>query len=270
MIILTITERESNARRPPHPDPDPGVVLREQAGVHPWVVPLPPTQLRGAPHAVAVDAAELLQAGQDRAVRGGVRRVRGTPTASPRSRSGPGGRRPAPSPPYPPCDAPTAAWPPGARPLLAASQSGNSVDRNVSHCLLPSCSQLVYMLNAPPAGAATEIPLPASVFIALPAVTQLLTSGRGVERVQQNHHVRTTGQEGHRDVPAHRRRRHHQRLVARGAGRAAVDRAPRSRSSARRRTVAVSASTDLFIMTSLVARPSTQRPPQIAPVPQGS
>ena len=33
------------------------------------------------------------------------------------------------------------------------------------------------MLYAPPAGAATEIPLPASVFIALPAVTQLLTSG---------------------------------------------------------------------------------------------
>ena len=61
--------------------------------------------------------------------------------------------------------------------MLAASQSGNSLERNVSHCLPPSCSQLVYMLKAPPAGAATEIPLPASVFIALPAVTQLLTSG---------------------------------------------------------------------------------------------
>lgn len=47
----------------------------------------------------------------------------------------------------------------------------------MSHCLLPSCSQLVYMLNAPPAGATTEMPLPANVFIALPAVTQLLTSG---------------------------------------------------------------------------------------------
>src|SRR3984957_6550360 len=78
---------------------------------------------------------------------------------------------------YPPWEAPTAPWPPGARPLLAASQSGSSVDRNVSHCLLPSRSQLVYMLKAPPAGAATEIPLPANVFIALPAVTQLLTSG---------------------------------------------------------------------------------------------
>src|ERR1700744_847911 len=78
---------------------------------------------------------------------------------------------------YPPCDAPTTPWPPGARPLLAASQSGNSLDRKVSHCLLPSCSQLVYMLKAPPAGAATEMPLPASVFIAFPAVTQLLTSG---------------------------------------------------------------------------------------------
>src|SRR5271167_3135446 len=78
---------------------------------------------------------------------------------------------------YPPWEAPTTPWPPGARPLLAASQSGSSLDRKVSHCLLPSCSQLVYMLYAPPAGAATEIPLPASVFIALPAVTQLLTSG---------------------------------------------------------------------------------------------
>src|SRR5271165_79838 len=78
---------------------------------------------------------------------------------------------------YPPWAAPTTAWPPGARPRLAASQSGSSLDRKVSHCLLPSCSQLVYMLYAPPAGAATEIPLPARVFIALPAVTQLLTSG---------------------------------------------------------------------------------------------
>ena len=65
--------------------------------------------------------------------------------------------------------------------MLAASQSGSSVDRNVSHCLLPSRSQLVYMLKAPPAGAATEIPLPANVFIALPAVTQLLTSGAALK-----------------------------------------------------------------------------------------
>src|SRR3984957_17998025 len=78
---------------------------------------------------------------------------------------------------YPPWEAPTTPWPPGARPLLADSQLGSSWDRKVSHCLLPSCSQLVYMLNAPPAGATTEIPLPARVFIALPAVTQLLTSG---------------------------------------------------------------------------------------------
>src|ERR1700729_3329641 len=82
---------------------------------------------------------------------------------------------------YPPWEAPTAPWPPGARPLLAASQSGSSLDRNVSHCLLPSRSQLVYMLKAPPAGAATEIPLPANVFIALPAVTQLLTSGAALK-----------------------------------------------------------------------------------------
>src|SRR5262249_2876922 len=68
-------------------------------------------------------------------------------------------------------------WPPGARPLLAAIQSGSSSARKVSHCRLPSCSQLVYMLQAPLAGAATEMPLPASVFIAPPAVTQLLTSG---------------------------------------------------------------------------------------------
>src|SRR3954471_22290456 len=66
--------------------------------------------------------------------------------------------------------------PPGARPLLAASQSGSSSARKVSHCLLPSCSQLVYMLHAPPAGTATETPLPASVLNA-PAPTQLLTSG---------------------------------------------------------------------------------------------
>lgn len=65
----------------------------------------------------------------------------------------------------------------GAKPRLAASQSGSSADKKVSHCLPPSCSQLVYMLYAPPAGATTEIPLPANVFIALPAVTQLLTSG---------------------------------------------------------------------------------------------
>src|ERR1700736_50413 len=76
-----------------------------------------------------------------------------------------------------PCAAPTMPWPLGASPLLAASQSGSSLARKVSHCLLPSCSQSVYMLQAPPAGAATEMPLPASVFIALPAVTQLLTSG---------------------------------------------------------------------------------------------
>ena len=67
--------------------------------------------------------------------------------------------------------------PPGARPLLAASQFGSSSARKVSHCLEPSCSQLVYMLHAPPAGATTEMPLPARVLIALPAVTQLLTSG---------------------------------------------------------------------------------------------
>src|SRR6478736_3355066 len=68
-------------------------------------------------------------------------------------------------------------WPLGASPLLAAIQSGSSSARKVSHCRPPSCSQLVYMLHAPPAGAATEMPLPARVFIALPAVTQLLTSG---------------------------------------------------------------------------------------------
>lgn len=67
------------------------------------------------------------------------------------------------------------------QPLLAASQSGSSLDRKVSHCLLPSCSQLVYMLHAPPAGATTEMPLPPRVFIALPAVTQLLTSGAALK-----------------------------------------------------------------------------------------
>src|SRR5829696_6435595 len=78
--------------------------------------------------------------------------------------------------PVPPCAAPTMPWPPGARPLLAASQAGSSSARKVSHCLLPSCSQLVYMLHAPPAGAATETPFPASVLNA-PEPTQLLTSG---------------------------------------------------------------------------------------------
>src|SRR6185312_6649420 len=39
------------------------------------VMPLPPTQLRGTPHAIAVDAAELLQACKDRASEGGFRRV---------------------------------------------------------------------------------------------------------------------------------------------------------------------------------------------------
>src|SRR6516165_1777987 len=39
-----------------------------------------------------------------------------------------------------------AAWQQGARPLLADSQLGSSLDRKVSHCLLPSFSQLVYML----------------------------------------------------------------------------------------------------------------------------
>lgn len=77
----------------------------------------------------------------------------------------------------PPCETPTYPCPPGAKPLLAASQSGSSRDRNVAHCLLPSDSQSVYMLHALPAGAATEMPLPASVLIALPDVTQLLISG---------------------------------------------------------------------------------------------
>src|ERR1700751_645563 len=48
--------------------PDSRVVLRQQCGVHVGVVPLPPTQLRGAPHPVAVDAAKLPHAGQERAV----------------------------------------------------------------------------------------------------------------------------------------------------------------------------------------------------------
>src|SRR6201992_4070471 len=82
---------------------------------------------------------------------------------------------------YPPCEAPATPCPPGARPLLAASQSGSSCERKVSHCLLPSRSQLVYMLNAPPAGAATETPLPARVLKALPAVAQLLTSGAALK-----------------------------------------------------------------------------------------
>src|SRR5664279_5673496 len=59
----------------------------------------------------------------------------------------------------PPCAAPTMPCPPGARPLLTVSQSGSSLDRKVSHWRLPSCSQSVYMLHAPPAGATTEIPL---------------------------------------------------------------------------------------------------------------
>src|SRR5262249_17307329 len=37
-----------------------------------------------------------------------------------------------------------------------------------------------------PAGATTEIPLPASVFIALPAVTQLLTSGAALNASSRN------------------------------------------------------------------------------------
>ena len=101
----------------------------------------------------------------------------GSPTSSPHNGTGRDGTSASVSAAVPPWDAPTMACPPGARPLLAASQSGSSAARNVSHCLLPSCSQFVYRLNAPPAGATTDMPLPASVFIALPAVTQLLTSG---------------------------------------------------------------------------------------------
>src|SRR4029079_18196788 len=76
----------------------------------------------------------------------------------------------------PHCAAPTTPCPFGARALLAASQYGRASSKEGSHRLLPSCSQLVYMLQAPPAGAATEMPLPASVLNA-PAPTQLLTSG---------------------------------------------------------------------------------------------
>ena len=84
--------------------------------------------------------------------------------------------------------------------------------------MLPSCSQLVYMLQAPPAGAATEMPLPARVFIALPAVDPVADVGGGVEGVEQDDRVRAAGLEGDRDVAAHRRRRHHQYLDALGLG----------------------------------------------------
>jgi hypothetical protein len=64
----------------------------------------------------------------------------------------------------------------GSQTLVGGEPGGSSSARTFSHCLLPSCSQLVYMLHAPPAGAATEMPVPASVLKA-PAPTQLLTSG---------------------------------------------------------------------------------------------
>jgi hypothetical protein len=48
--------------------------------------------------------------------------------------------------PVPPWETPTIACRFGATPLLAASQFGSSSARKVSHCLLPSASQFVYML----------------------------------------------------------------------------------------------------------------------------
>src|SRR5262249_34008040 len=52
-------------------DPQPGVVVSQQRSVLVGGMPLPPAQLRGAPHSVAVDAAELLQAGEDRTIHPG-------------------------------------------------------------------------------------------------------------------------------------------------------------------------------------------------------
>jgi hypothetical protein len=76
----------------------------------------------------------------------------------------------------PPWEAPTIACPPGARPLLAASQSGSSSDRKVSHCLPPpgslQCRDSRPHQPVPP----PKHPCRAKVFIALPVVTQLLTS----------------------------------------------------------------------------------------------
>ena len=155
--------------------------------------------------------------------------VSGSPTASRRSGTGRGGTSPAPSRRSHPgrrrrCRgrrAPGPCWRPASR---AARWRG----RSPTACCRPAPSWCTCSRRRRPARP-PRCPCPPSVFIALPAVTQLLTSGAGVERVQQNDRVRAAGLKGDRDVAAHRRRRHHQRLDAVGLG----DRR-RSRSTARR------------------------------------
>ncbi len=94
-----------------------------------------------------------------------------------------GGRPPAPSPRHERHGGHMAT---GAKPRLAASQSGSSADRRCP-ALLPSCSQLVYMLYAPPAGAAKSCRRRVHRVTRDP-VTDI---GAGVEGVQQIH--RTCG-----------------------------------------------------------------------------
>jgi hypothetical protein len=74
------------------------------------------------------------------------------------------------------------------------------------------------MLHAPPAGAATEIPLARQGVHRVARRDPVAHIRSGVERIEQNNGVRATTLEGDRDVTAHRRRRHHQHLDTGGPG----------------------------------------------------
>ncbi len=116
----------------------PGAVLRQQAGMHPRVVPLPPTQLwcslhlRWCPHrrigCTPAAIAPLVV----------VLTLRQKPDIEPAKPKRRGGRPPAPSPRNRP-EQPTAAWPPGPSPVSGRQPGQSQRDKGVP-LLLPSRS----------------------------------------------------------------------------------------------------------------------------------
>ena len=120
--------------------------------------------------------------------------------------------------PVPPWAAPTIAWPPGARPC-----GGQPVRQFVGQERLPLPGAVGLPVgvgvNAPLAGATTEMPLPARGVHRVARGHPVADRVPGVVGVQQHHRVRAAGQEGHRDVAAHGGRGHHQGLDAVGGTR---------------------------------------------------
>ncbi len=198
-------------------DPDPRVVLRQQRRVHVRVVPLPPAQLRRTPHAVAVHAAELLQPGQDRAVVVGARRVQEA-----RQRAGEaeavgveGGQRHRAVAALGGADGGVAT---GREALVGGQPIGQLAGQE--RVPLLAAVLLPVGVHAPRAAGRGHHrdALAAQRVHRVAGGDPVAHVGRRVEGVQQVHRVRAAGEEGHRDVPAHGRRRNHQAFVARGPG----------------------------------------------------